>query len=258
MDNLVLKQRRVSFSGPGSEKQAEPEGIGETELQRRLERQYFSSNMSQDYDARDSEFATAVAAAAFAVHSINQVELQYQKRKKESLEVSRIGSNKSRKASRKGSVGLEHKVSKKASPAKQLSHTTSVRQAAPADIYQMPKGMSPRNNGVERKADTWEVAQMKRVQDRYEKTKSAITSWENEKKMQAKLKMEKRKKLLEQKRGHNMQHYQNKLARIEQIAGGARAQLEDKRKNEELAVKDKAKMIRSRGKVPARCFCFTC
>lgn len=67
------------------------------ELQRRLTRQYFSSEMNQDYDARDSEFATAVAAAAFAVYSIDQVELQYQKRKKESLENSWTRENKSRK-----------------------------------------------------------------------------------------------------------------------------------------------------------------
>ena len=68
----------------------------DNELQGSLERQYFSSKMSQDYDARESEFATAVEAAAFAVHSIDQVELQYQKRKKESLERSRTGTNKSR------------------------------------------------------------------------------------------------------------------------------------------------------------------
>ena len=64
--------------------------------------------------------------------------------------------------------------------------------------------------------------------------------------------------ILDQKRGLNMQHYQNKIARIEKIAGGARAQLEEKTKKEELAVKDKARKIRSRGKVPVRYFCFTC
>ncbi|XP_062114998.1 uncharacterized protein LOC133829067 [Humulus lupulus] len=286
MDNLLLKQKRGKFSGPGPEKQEKSKGIRgeppsfqltkslkeEKELPRRtLERQYFSSKMNQDYSEKDIDFATAVAAAAFAVQSIDQVELQHQRRKKESLDTSRTGANKSRKseftaelpssskatrlfsnkeaksageAPRKRSVSLEHKVSQRASPGTPSSHTQ--------------KEMSPSSKGMERKPDTWEIAQMKRVQERYEKTKYAILSWENERKMQAKVKMEKRKSLLEQKRTQNIQHYQNKVSRIEKIAGGARAQLEEKRKNEELSVKDKARKIKSGGKVPVRYFCFTC
>ncbi|EXC11025.1 hypothetical protein L484_015245 [Morus notabilis] len=240
--------------------------------------------MSQDYDARESDFATAVAAAAFAVHSLDQAELQYQKRKQEALEISRSKA-KSRKdeitaeipsssrptrlfsgkeaktageVSMRRSVAREDKVSERASPAKQPSRASSVRQATPADRYQMQKGTSSRQNGIESKADAWEKAQMKKVQSWNEKSKSAILAWENEKKMQAKLKMEKRKSLLEQRRAQNMQHYQNKVVRIEKIAGGARAQLEEKRRKEELAVKDKAKKTRSGGNVPLKCFCFTC
>ncbi|KAM6593936.1 hypothetical protein CsatA_001639 [Cannabis sativa] len=285
MDNLLLKQKRVKISGPGPEKQEQSKGIKreppsfqltrspkeDKELPRRpSEREYFSSKM-KDNSERDIDYATAVAAAAFAVHSIDQVESQHQRRKKESLDTSRTGENKGRnseitaempssskatkllsnkeaksagEASRKRSVSLENKVSQRVSPGTPSSHTQ--------------KGVSPGIKGMERKPDSWEIAQMRRVQERYEKTKHAILSWENERKMQAKAKMEKRKILLEQKRAQTIQHYQNKIARIEKIAGGARAQLEEKRKNEELSVKEKARKIKSGGKVPVRYFCFTC
>lgn len=42
-----------------------------------------------DYDSQESEFATAVAAAAFAIHSMEQAELQYQKERRKSLEITR-------------------------------------------------------------------------------------------------------------------------------------------------------------------------
>lgn len=60
---------------------------------------------------------------------------------------------------------------------------------------------------------------------------------------------------LEQRRARNSQHYQSKLARIDNIAGGARAQLEEKRKNEETKLQERAKKMRS-GKAPTCCLCF--
>lgn len=63
---------------------------------------------------------------------------------------------------------------------------------------------------------------------------------------------------LEQRRARNILHYQVKQERIDHIAGGARAQVEEKRRNEESKVKEKAKRIRTTGKVPVTCFCFTC
>lgn len=63
---------------------------------------------------------------------------------------------------------------------------------------------------------------------------------------------------LEQRKAINLQHYQNETARIDHIARGARAQLEDERRKEESEVRERAKKrIRSKGKVPfGRCFCF--
>lgn len=54
----------------------------------------------------------------------------------------------------------------------------------------------------------------------------------------------------------NLQHYKNKLARIDHIAKGARTQAEEKRKYEESIVKEKSNKIRSTGNVSVKCFCF--
>lgn len=62
---------------------------------------------------------------------------------------------------------------------------------------------------------------------------------------------------MELRRTLNQKHYQNKIARIERIAGGARAQAEEERRNKEAQIKEKAKMIRSRGKAPGK-YCFCC
>lgn len=60
---------------------------------------------------------------------------------------------------------------------------------------------------------------------------------------------------LEHKKALNQEHYQNKIARIERIAGGAKAQVEEERRSKENEIKQKAKMIRSKGKFPVMCFC---
>ncbi|KAL5544565.1 hypothetical protein UlMin_008349 [Ulmus minor] len=283
MDNLVLKQKRVKFSSPGRDRQEESDVIRGRESskdgkeKRGLDRWYFSSQTSQDHESIDSDFATAVAAAAFAVHSLDQAEQQFQMRMREALEASRtkaksrkdeittdmassgrgtrLFSNKEAKTgehSRRRSLGQELMASERASPARQPSRTSSVW------LSQTQKGMPPGQNGVETKADAWEKAKLERVQSGYEKKKSTILEWENEKKMQAKLKMDRTKSILEQQRAASMKHYQHKIERIEQIAGGARTQLEEKRRNKESAVKEKAKKVRSTGKVPVRCFCFSC
>ncbi|KAL6183044.1 hypothetical protein ACLB2K_044455 [Fragaria x ananassa] len=237
-----------------------------------------------DYDSQESEFATAVAAAAFAIHSMEQAELQYQKERRKSLEITRTNtlpdtkirpssgaatrrlSNKganstSGGASMKMPMGQDQRALDLESvfPSRYANRGNSIRPSTSADGNQSRKGNSRgHGNAVETKADAWEKAEMKKIQNRYEKVKAAILAWENEKKMQVKLKMERRKREMEQRRAINMQHYQVKQERIDQIAGGARAQVEVRRRNEESKVKEKAKRIRATGKVPVTCFCFTC
>ncbi|XP_048330021.1 remorin isoform X2 [Ziziphus jujuba] len=241
MDSLVT-QNRTKYYGHGGDKQEDS----------------------------DEHFATAIAAAAFAVHSLEEAELQYQKTIKEGLGVSRT-STKTRKdgmpssgmvtrrlsnKEAKGEVsitrpaGSDHKASESTFP----SRYPSVR----ADRNQNQMGIPSRQNGVRSRADVWEIAQMEKIRKRYEKMKSTILAWENKRKMKVKQKNERTKSILEQRRAQNQRHYQNKMARIDDIAKGARAQMEEKRRQEESEVKEKAKRIRSTGKVPVTCFCFSC
>ncbi|KAI3454825.1 hypothetical protein Pfo_011488 [Paulownia fortunei] len=68
--------------------------------------------------------------------------------------------------------------------------------------------------------------------------------------------MERKKVELEHRISRNLKHYHSKIARIDHIANGARAQIEEKRKHEESTVKQKARKLRSTGKTPVDCFCF--
>lgn len=61
---------------------------------------------------------------------------------------------------------------------------------------------------------------------------------------------------LDKKRAKALQSYNSQIARIEGIAGGARAQAEENRRNEEFKVKEKANKIRLTGKLPATRLCF--
>lgn len=61
---------------------------------------------------------------------------------------------------------------------------------------------------------------------------------------------------LELRKSRNSKHYQNKLARIDHISTGAKAQLEEKRKYEDSIVKEKARKMKSTGKAPISWCCF--
>ncbi|XP_022728378.1 uncharacterized protein LOC111283943 [Durio zibethinus] len=118
------------------------------------------------------------------------------------------------------------------------------------------KGNYSQLNVLETKADAWEKAEMEKVNKWYEKMKASILARENEKKLQAKVKMDRKKKELEQKIKRTQELYQVNIARIDHIAGGARAQVDEKRRNDELQIKRKARKIRASGKVPVTCFFF--
>ncbi|KAL0420942.1 UNVERIFIED_CONTAM: hypothetical protein Slati_3117100 [Sesamum latifolium] len=106
------------------------------------------------------------------------------------------------------------------------------------------------------KADDWEKEELESIRDRYEKLRATIENWETKKKKKAKRKLERIEAELDKRRAKVVQSYHSDIKRIEGIAGGARAQAEKNRKNEELKVKEKANKIRLTGKFPATCLCF--
>ncbi|KAF7838507.1 remorin isoform X2 [Senna tora] len=194
----------------------------------------------EEYGVREEEHATAVAAAAFAIHSIEEEEAKSLNAQKLREEGPTFSSSKTMRRkqdsslSRPSSYGREN-----AFAVRRPSGIPSPKPLSPAEAggYQKQRG-SPipiKHNNVKTRAEAWEKAKMERIHKRYEKIKSKILSWEREQKMQAKLSME-RKSLLEHRRAIELQQYQNKIARIEMIAHTARAQMEDKKRKEEFEI----------------------
>ncbi|CAI9111972.1 OLC1v1012328C1 [Oldenlandia corymbosa var. corymbosa] len=195
--------------------------------------------MRLGYDLGDGEFAAAIAASAFAIHSIEE---------RKSRDGSEIPVSRTRTWKDDRSLTIESAAVGR--PSGQTNRTLSFAND------QMRKGNSQKHRNAETKVDAWERSEMEKIRKRYEKMQYDILAWENEKKMRAKLQMENKKKDLELRKERNLQHYKTKVAKIDHTAGGARTQMEEKRKYEEKAVKEKARKIRSRGKVPVTCFCF--
>ncbi|KAJ0982039.1 hypothetical protein J5N97_010294 [Dioscorea zingiberensis] len=108
----------------------------------------------------------------------------------------------------------------------------------------------------ETKASAWEKAEMEKIRQRYEKMNATILEWENEKKVKAKHKFDRKESTLEQRRAKALQEYRNEISRIDQIASGARGSAEERRKNDEAKTIEKAAVIQSTGRIPHSCSCF--
>ncbi|KAH0674898.1 hypothetical protein KY285_022699 [Solanum tuberosum] len=117
-------------------------------------------------------------------------------------------------------------------------------------------------------ADIWEKEEMEKIRIRYKKLIHEIVDWETKKKKKAKHNLEKveaellsneKMKLqaeLDRRRAKARKHFNDEVGRIEGIAGGAKEQADQHRKNEELKVIEKANKIRVTGKMPSTCSCF--
>ncbi|KAJ8547998.1 hypothetical protein K7X08_021234 [Anisodus acutangulus] len=121
-------------------------------------------------------------------------------------------------------------------------------------MVKTPNTMKPGSGNS--KADIWEKEEMEKIRERYKKLIKEIVEWETKKKKKAKRKLEKIEAELDRRRAKAMRHFNNEVGRIESIAGGAKQQADQHRKNEELKVIEKANKIRSTGKMPSTCSCF--
>ncbi|XP_077216765.1 uncharacterized protein LOC143851283 [Tasmannia lanceolata] len=106
------------------------------------------------------------------------------------------------------------------------------------------------------KAGTWEKGKMAKIKDRYEKLRTTILSWENEKKTKARRQLDRKESEVEKRRARATKKYHREIERINKIAGGARVTMEERKRNDESNTREKAKLIRKKGKVSATCFCF--
>nr|GEZ58613.1 remorin 4.1 isoform X1 [Tanacetum cinerariifolium] len=193
----------------------------------------FHQGNGQDYDSISSEHLAAIAAATFVVHSLEEkTSSQHLIREKTREE----GSRRTRTS--------------------QIDRALSLaRPSRPKEPYDN-RNLSIRGSGTSN-VDAWERNELLKIQKRYEKNNLTILEWENEKKTRAKHRTDEKKKVLDQRRLIRWQHYQNKLARIDHVAGGARSQAEGKKKKDEKKIKERANEMRSLG-VSCPKYCFLC
>ncbi|XP_015571992.1 remorin 1.4 isoform X2 [Ricinus communis] len=256
----LLKQKRVRFSAPEQERSSSAK-----------EKNWFQNQFFRQMNwYYDSEFVAAVAAAAFAICSKEEAEADYKRQIREEFEKAKpeirtrnggssVGSIRaSRHSSGEASIRKPAQEDKRvqesaATPSRKPSRSASIRPVVSVD--QRQRSTSTRRDAVEDKIDSWEKAQLRKINKRYEKMKAEVLAWENAKKIEAKMHMERKKNELELRKSRNLQYYQIKVERIEAVAGGAKGQLEEKRRSEESEVKEKARNMRLKGKNPVRCFC---
>ncbi|KAJ6772343.1 REMORIN FAMILY PROTEIN [Salix koriyanagi] len=275
MEHLLNQARRVRFSG--QEKPEEPRSARERSSLKTVSfkdaaqnkgpqnwfRRQFSGQMNQDYDANRTGQATAVAAAAYAITSLNASSIPEQKKMSKGPETSLTQTDSKRD-------GLTDLISESGSTSKRFSGKGSIRSLRRQDSEpkvtvpkpELPPTSNPatpptrRAKGDGTDADAWERDELSKIQRRYEKMKGTILSWENKKKEKAKKRIRKTESDLEKIRSTALKQFHDDMVDIGQIAGGARAKAEERQRNEEFKAKEKADTIRKTGKLPRTCFCF--
>ncbi|KAJ8445500.1 hypothetical protein Cgig2_031313 [Carnegiea gigantea] len=91
--------------------------------------------------------------------------------------------------------------------------------------------------------------------NRYKELLATIHEWEEKKKQKATRKLRMTEVELENKKAKARQRYQIEMEQIREITNGARAQVTEKMRNEELKVKEKANRYRETGKKPLPPLC---
>ncbi|KAK6133753.1 hypothetical protein DH2020_032464 [Rehmannia glutinosa] len=229
-------------------------------------RRQLSRQMNRDYDFDDADYPTAVAAAAYAIQSIEKSKSRH---RNETAYGPGKSSNKIR--SKAEDIGIQPELHKSALKFSDkhlnISDSKSPETPSPKPDRQPvgwattqpieTRSQSATKPGPEDSmADAWEKEEMASIKERYERLRTTIDNWEIKKKKKADQKLERTEGKSEKKRAKAAQRRRQVIKRIEEIAGGARAQAEENRRNEELKVKEKANKIRTTGKLPATCLCF--
>uniref|UniRef100_A0A0A9FP93 Remorin C-terminal domain-containing protein n=1 Tax=Arundo donax TaxID=35708 RepID=A0A0A9FP93_ARUDO len=164
---------------------------------------------------------------------------------------------------KKGSGSSNKTADKKGS--KQFEQEQAI-QKAPSTVRPATSYHSGRNGdstagvtaigGTGTKADQWEKAKLARIREEYQKMMETIAEWESEKKVKARRKKEQKETELDRKRAKALEEYNQEMARINKISGGARSMAEERKYNDEKKIREKADKIRSTEKLPRSCACF--
>ncbi|XP_062200820.1 remorin 1.4-like isoform X2 [Phragmites australis] len=110
---------------------------------------------------------------------------------------------------------------------------------------------------AEAMADAWEKEKLTKIKKQCNETMETIAEWETEKKAKARRQKElKNESDSERKRAKALEDYNKEMSRINKVAAASRLTVEEKRRNAERKVREKAERIRSTGKLPPTCGCF--
>ncbi|GJN13154.1 hypothetical protein PR202_ga31492 [Eleusine coracana subsp. coracana] len=110
---------------------------------------------------------------------------------------------------------------------------------------------------AEATADAWEKEKLAKIKKQYNETMETIAEWETEKKAKARRQKQlKDESESERKRAKALEEYNDEMSRINKVAAASRLTVEEKKRNAETKVREKADKIRSTGKLPSTCGCF--
>ncbi|CAM8917810.1 unnamed protein product [Rhodiola kirilowii] len=251
---------RVSFSDTGrdgrSQKSASFEEEDYSSVQNWLKRQIAGQTIGHEYDSGDEQFATSVAAAAYAVHSLDVANSSFQNGKILTKAKSRKGDHQAQipKTRTTEIVPANTRVTYKTPQGQESTKSPSFGTKPTIDgpLTRKPSKISSASlrstfykNDTNAKIDAWERAEIEKIKKRYNKIRSTIKYWEDDKKTRAKIKLQKKKIELECKKERNQRHYELKIAQIDVIGRGARSNMEEKMRSDETKVKERAKKMRS-------------
>nr|XP_018681868.1 PREDICTED: uncharacterized protein LOC103984131 isoform X4 [Musa acuminata subsp. malaccensis] len=219
--------------------------------------------MSDVNNASDAAFATAVAAAAYAITSLEEEDPLNQKRPPAKIKSKREDSmNKpTDNILSRWLTGYDEKQS--GSIRSENGQNQKRRQAS--STIKPTASLSGKGNGVEKttgydtvetKANAWEREKMDEIKKRYERMMNEIREWENQKKVKAKHRLDRKERYVERRKEKALQEYRYKIERIDRVSVDARNLAEEKRKNDETKTQEKARMMRSKGNGPHTCLCF--
>ncbi|KAL8249854.1 hypothetical protein R6Q59_006722 [Mikania micrantha] len=202
---------------------------------------------------KGEEFRTAVAAAASAINSIKsrEKEIKYptisnpKQSLSEILEIPlRPKANEDHGAYQPNPTFVDSKTNDK------VSITPKNSSSSVDEIQYLGEKSDPKECELKlEESNIWEENQMEKTKERFMKVKAIIFEWEDKKKLKAKKKLIRKEGKLEGKRARALKNFMGKMETIEKISEGARYQNEENRKRKEIRVKEKAKMIKSWGKI---------
>ncbi|CAO2818538.1 unnamed protein product [Amaranthus hypochondriacus] len=165
-----------------------------------------------EYKSKESEFAASIAAAAYAIYSLEETRAEFERRMVESFREDPAADHtiKTRKDSQDTNTfefpdleTLMRRTSLLERRDNNGGNQSSILKTSSKSIEISGVEQEQRSRRMEMtKAEAWEHARLAKIHKWYEKMKDKIGEWENEKKKNATIVMERRKVFLIPKVGH--------------------------------------------------------